>query len=128
MFDAPKLNVDPIPSAYVVEQRTQRCVGCGRTHQFADVYRKHAQGSGFRLFPVKPLEVQWNVPVERITRQMEHVPFCHDCAGTINLSHLPKPPSHVEASRPVGGYRGEAEAKPTIRAKTPPRVATVDDI
>jgi len=85
-----------IPAAYVLHYYTTRCVACGAVGNGSDFYalthlrsRNHT-GTARQLDRCKaPL---YNVPVERIHVGTKVTAFCAECP-TIDLSHLPPPPS-----------------------------------
>lgn len=90
----------PAPTSYMVLRQSQRCRGCGRTHEWTEVYAKtnlRPQMDMGRyvtnLRPVNsPADVSWNLPIEYQDRPTHEIPFCHACHSTTKLTHLPSPP------------------------------------
>ena len=88
------------PDRYIVHQHTQRCVCCGTTSRWSEVFA-HFTVTGFngkpngntlqRLRWPSPL---YNLPIERTLVREEMVPFCHDCQNPSLNNFWPSVPSH----------------------------------
>lgn len=125
-----------LPHAYVCMTHSQRCLNCALTHKWSTLYAKtHMRstlGAGKYITNLRPLtRPEYNLPIETIQATETTTPFCHQCAATVTLSHLPPLPITEPAARPIAGH-GPAAATaaaglgPTKRE--PRKPATIDDL
>jgi hypothetical protein len=98
IFTAPPLKDPPIPARYVLRNTDVKCEACGHistTSEFFALSFAHSRnhvGTPIRHYEpcIRPI---YNLPVEEVMAPMRATAFCWRCAPSIDLSHLPPPPS-----------------------------------
>jgi hypothetical protein len=109
----PLLMVDDqhiLPRDYIVHLRSQKCLCCGTTHEWVDVYARnevppqHSMGKVVQnLVPVRGF--RYNLPVRSVSIQSKPVPACHECIQTDKLTtlmeRLPDPRTTEEWQRTI---------------------------
>jgi hypothetical protein len=141
------------PLAYVIHHHQQRCLHCGRSHDYCAIYARNdvkpvtITGLGravSNLHTIKqPSDVNWNVPIEHAEARIVEIPFCHACYSTVSLAHNLTPPrpqvatgaaakTYDAAATVSGGYAVEStspfhKVAPKPR-REPIKAATIDDL
>lgn len=130
---------DVIPHAYTIVKQSQHCKGCGTLHEWSELYAKSHLRSQLNagkyvtnLRPIRdPREIQYNLPIEVAIRDMQIIPFCHECFKGVTLSHLLPPPLAAKEPRVGPSWTGVGPAT-TTKPKAPPatrtKTFTIDDL
>lgn len=122
-----------IPERYVVHYTVAQCRNCGtesRYNEFFALTYLRSRINGTRVRHLTRCDrPEYNLPVERIPVGTRGIPFCCECQS-IDLSHLPPPPSATQLhDLPDPVLRG-GKAKPKAEAKSPktPKSTSLDDL
>lgn len=132
---------DPAPHLYRVERRKQLCLHCARSHEWTQVWaqtnlRPVSQSpTGRYLSNLRAInsirDITWNIPIHIVDLPITEVPFCHDCATSVSLKHLPTVPvAERIPANPLHATPGWRRAEATTKPKKPEKKAeyTLDDI
>lgn len=125
-----------IPHSYVVRIVTQHCDHCNRQHQTSQCYTKtrlrrinsSQYVTNLRFLNEPP---QYNLPVEKL-EETTHIPYCHFCYNTVDLSHLTTPPDAtyvIVGGNIDDGIAPEVKSKPKSSSRPKEqKVATISDL
>lgn len=123
---------DFIPESYVLHYSETCCTACGtksrRSHFYALNYLRSRTGASRvkNLTPcARPL---YNLPVTRLFTGRVVVPYCGECE-TIDLSHLPPPPSPAQLhDLPDARLKGQPARPASDKPKPTPKKSTLEDL
>jgi hypothetical protein len=122
-----------IPERYIVHYTIARCANCqaeSRYNEFFALTYLRSRINGTRVRHLTRCDrPEFNLPVDRIPVGTRGIPFCCECT-TIDLSHLPPPPSAaslVDLPDVVqkGAKKGASDKR---QPKAPVKAATLDDL
>lgn len=122
-----------IPDRYVVHFTIMRCKNCNTESRYNEFFSLHYLRSRVNGTRVRHLircdRPEFDLPVDRIPVRAREVPFCYEC-DTIDLSHLPPPPSaSLVMDLPDPVQRGaKAKSGDKRQPKTPAKPVTLDDL
>lgn len=126
-----------LPRDYIVHHRSQRCLNCNTVHEWADTYARNEVPANFNIGTVQNLvpvqRFRFNLPVRHVRIESRAVPVCHECIGSINLTHLPDPRDSEEwklivKRKEAQAVAAAAKTKPKASKKTPPTIQDVLDM
>lgn len=126
---------DIIPRKYVLHKSCQRCLNCGTRHETSALYAYNelmlrTGGGQFvrNLVPVRA--IVYNLEVEVISLRETEVSICHECVGSVDLSHLPNPRDTDAYKRIyyIGGAEKKDAAPTSRKAPAAKAVKTIDDL
>jgi hypothetical protein len=127
IFAAP-LKEPTIPSSYLLRTTVVVCQNCGSakcTSEFLAmslVRSRNGAGTPVRHYETVTAAL-WNLPVERVAAPPRPTAFCIDCT-TIDLSHLPPPPSAARLNQlPDLVLKGQPRPKTAAQAPRKPNLA-----
>lgn len=121
------------PIAYVMHNRTQRCLACNAQHRWSETYalfpaKTHWDKSKVRhLIPLSRLE--WNIPIHSQDITESTTPFCGECldAAQQHVATLPRPPLPGALLKTLAPANAKPANATQSRARTTPTV-TIDDL
>ena len=124
-------DANTVPSGYVLHYYTTACGHCHTQSSRSDFYALHLRKSRLDRTTVRHLvrceRATFNLPVERVNVGHRNIPFCCDCA-TIDLTHLPSPPSAAMLHDIAGPTLRDNRPATTPSRPTTAKKATLGDL
>jgi hypothetical protein len=131
-----------LPRRYVIHHHSTFCRNCQRVHSWPQTYAFNEMmtrtGSGRPVLHLIHIsEINFNLPIEVKEIARREVPACHECAGTIDLKHLPDPTNTDEWRRAYAlepaptSLLYKSPQQPTTTTKRPQgtkKSTTLDDL
>lgn len=125
-----------IPQSYVAVRKSQRCLCCGATHEWSEVYSKTqirhttdtAWGRKYATILRRLDAFKYRLPLEQKQGPHEEILFCHRCYQP-SLDHnyeVLDPPKADVIPGPGNLTSGEPKAKPSAPGSARP--ATLDKL
>lgn len=128
-----KASPETLPTSYMVFERQQHCVCCGRDHSWSELYAYSPVpakwGYGRMVTNLKAiLWPKYRIPVRQVPAvATQRIPFCHRCHGpTLEHSFELLDPPAPETGRVVGFGKPEPKIEPTKPLAKPK--ASINDL
>lgn len=135
----PAVDREALPVAYTIWRFSQRCRNCGRTHEHSELFeRLHIRGQWGRTLASEYRSMngnvpQYNLPIQLKEEPLKSIAFCHACAASVSLRHLPPVPAIERQMPPPPSWCGkglaeEGAAGTSPRKKEAPIPMTLDSL
>lgn len=93
---------DTLPRKYRLHRHSQLCKNCGTESAWTEFFHHNdvpVSNNRWSAHLVPSAQIDYNLPIDVIVIPTRHVPVCHCCVATINLSSKPDPTSTEEWKR-----------------------------